>query len=92
MQLLNKLSHVYLYSRPDSALVLAQQALALAKKSEYIKGEAQSLNGIAKVFMTTGNYPKALQLFLEGLKKAEAVGDEQMTPRILSNIGIIHGL
>ncbi|MEJ7681401.1 MAG: tetratricopeptide repeat protein [Segetibacter sp.] len=75
--MLNALGRAYLYSRPDTALVLAQQGLLLAKKTGFAKGEAESLNRIATVFAGIGNYPKALQLFLEALKKAEATGDEE---------------
>jgi len=58
----------------------------LAKKTGFAKGEAGSLNRIALVFLVTGNYPKALQLNLEALKKAEAIHDETLAGKVLGNI------
>jgi signal transduction histidine kinase len=90
VQLLNELSHAYLYSRPDTALVLAQQGLALAKKAGYTKGKSMSLNGMGNVFTITGNYPKALQLRLEGLKIAEAIDDKRGIAATLGNIAVVY--
>jgi tetratricopeptide (TPR) repeat protein len=85
--LLNTLSLAYVYSRPDTALLLAQQGLLLAKKTGFAKEEVRSLDLIAAVFGITGNYPKALQLQLEALKKAEAIGEEKLAAIVLANIG-----
>lgn len=73
--LMSQLSRLYLFNKPDTALALSQKGFALAKKIEYAKGEAMSLNGIANTFTYTGNYPKALELHLASLKMAEAVKD-----------------
>ena len=89
--LLGALSGAYLYSRPDTALVLAQQRLLLARKTGFARGEAAGLNQVAAVFLVTGNYPKALQLYLELLKKAEASGNERQAAAVLANIGLIYG-
>jgi two-component system NtrC family sensor kinase len=85
--LLNILSHAYVSSRPDTELLLAQQGLLLSKKTGFAKGEVTSLFRIAQVFLLTGNYPKALQLNLEALKKAEAIGDKVLGAKVLGNIG-----
>jgi len=90
--LLNKLSKAYLYSRPDSAMKLAQQGVSLARKIDFVKGEATCLYRIAAVFSITGNYPKALQLGLEALKKAETIQDKELLTRIYENIGVNYGL
>src|SRR5690349_14468092 len=47
--LLNQLSKLYLAGKPDTAMVLAQEGLALAKKVGFVGGEAISLNRIASV-------------------------------------------
>jgi tetratricopeptide (TPR) repeat protein/uncharacterized membrane protein len=86
--LLNQLARQYYYNYPDTALVLGQEALALAKATGFIKGEAMSLLRIGTVFSITGNYPKALEFNLEALKKSEFIKDEQLTLIILTNIGI----
>ena len=43
MQLV-RLSFSYIYSKPDTALLLAQQGLSLSNKIGFAKGEALSLN------------------------------------------------
>lgn len=90
--LLNQLSRQYYYNYPDTALVLGQEALALAKATGFIKGEAMSLLRIGTVFSITGNYPKALEFHLETLKKAESIKDEQITQIALTNIGTDYNL
>lgn len=85
--LLAQLSNAYLFSRPDTALMLAQEGLMLAKKTSFAKGEAVCLNRIANTFSITGDYPKALQLHLEALKKAETIDDKKTLTAILVNIG-----
>jgi len=86
--LLNQLSLAYRLTKPDTALAMIQQALSLSKKAVYASGEVKSLSGIASIFRITGNYPKALQLHLEALKKAEAIPDERTASTILLSIAI----
>ncbi len=88
--LLNRIGGAYFSSKPDTALVLAQQALALAKKTGFTKGEASSLNLSGTVFRTIGNYPKALEYYLEALKKSEAVGYTRGIGTVLSNMANIY--
>jgi signal transduction histidine kinase/tetratricopeptide (TPR) repeat protein len=88
--LLADLAYAYLYSKPDTALVLSQQALSISKKEGYTKGEAASLNRIGNVFLTTGNYPKALEAYLQSLKKSESIEDMAAIARVTGNIGTVY--
>ena len=85
--LLNQISKLSLLNQPATALTLSQQALALAKKTGFKKGEAMSFNRMANVFTLTGNYPKSLELHLEALKIAEAINDKEMIAIAMGNIG-----
>ncbi len=85
--LLNQLSRLYLYNKPDTALSLAQQGYALAKEIGFTKGAAVSLNRMGIAFDGTGNYPKALELHIASLKMTEDVKDERMIYISMSNIG-----
>lgn len=58
------LVQIYLYSKPDSALALANDMLRISKTAQYRKGEAGGLNALGVVYSVTGNYPKALTYFL----------------------------
>jgi signal transduction histidine kinase len=88
--LLTQLSQAFSISRPDTAMVLSQQLLTLAKKIGYIKGEVGGLNGIANVFRNTGNYVKALEIYLQALKKAEAINDKGAMATTLSNMANVY--
>ncbi len=85
-----QLSYAVIYSNPDSALLLAQQGLAIAKSKQYARGETWCLNVLANAFRLRGNNPKALELFLQALKKAESINYTQRIGSILSNIGIVY--
>ena len=74
VSILYDLSYSYHKSKPDSALILAQQAYKLAKKSKFLKGESWALNGLANAFHSLHNYPRAIEYFIEELKIHEKRG------------------
>jgi len=59
--LLEKLSSELKGSRPDTALLLAEEGLALAEDIDYKKGEAVCLNRMGTILRSTGNYPLAFE-------------------------------
>ena len=87
---LSKLSAQLIFSNPDTALILAQQGLNLAQQINFTDGEAIGLNQIASVFNITGNYPKALELFLQALKKGEEIKNPLRIGASLVNIGSVY--
>jgi tetratricopeptide (TPR) repeat protein len=90
VNLLTQLSQAFVNSRPDTAMVLSQQVLSLSKKTGNAKGEVGGLNGIANVFRNTGNYAKALEAYLEALKKAEAINDKGAIASTLGNMSSVY--
>jgi len=84
--LLNNLSSIYSRFRPDTALLLAQEALSLANETGFIKGHVISLVEIGSAFQRTGNYPKALMFFFESLSKAESINYQTGIARALKGI------
>lgn len=90
--LLSDLSFLYAWSRPDTALLLAQQGLQLAKSVGFIKGESLCLTSMAVAFTQTGNYPKALEFYLDALKKFESADEKYLVTSNLINIGNIYSL
>ena len=67
------LSFEYLESKPDTTLVLALQALALANRIGFEKGKAVSLNRIGTVLSSMGNHPQALENLLGALRINEKI-------------------
>jgi tetratricopeptide (TPR) repeat protein len=77
-------------SKPDTSMILAEEGLALAKKTGFVRGEAECLNNIGLVFWITGNYPGALKYELEALMKSESLNDHAGMARDYGDIGIIY--
>ena len=75
---------------PDQSLVWAYDALALAKEIGYVKGEAQAMRQIGVVCWTQANYALALKYFIEGLKLAEQLNDQQIIADITGNMGLVY--
>ncbi|MBL7815494.1 MAG: response regulator [Saprospiraceae bacterium] len=67
----NQLSSTYWEYKPDSALFFANAALNLSRKSNFPAGEAHALDLLGLINQTRGDAPKALELYLKGLKVAE---------------------
>src|SRR6266487_2061142 len=88
--LLGELVKIYYLFKPDTALILAQEAYNLSQQLHYTKGEALSLNRIALGYVTVGDYPKALQFFTKALKLSEDTRDEELTGRTINNIGDLY--
>ncbi|MES2836604.1 MAG: tetratricopeptide repeat protein [Bacteroidota bacterium] len=74
---LNKLFGYYSTTNNDSALIIAEKALEIAKIIKYEKGEAASYNNLGTVYFYTGNNAKALTSFLAAAKIHEKHYDEK---------------
>ncbi len=77
---------------PDSALILSQKALYLARKIDYKEGESRSLGILANTFVKIGNYPRALELNLEKLQLEEKRNNPRNMASVLMNIGVVYVL
>lgn len=87
---LNALAHHYAISNPDTSFILAQEAIDLARKADFNRGEARGLSVSGSAFSLTGNNPKALELFLSSLKKYEAINDLEGIANSTNNIGAVY--
>lgn len=88
--LINRLSQVYYASNPDTAIRLAQHALWLSSKINFLNGEARSLYSEGNVFMVTGAYPKALTCYLSALKINEKLNKPRSVSENLAAIAIVY--
>ncbi len=69
--ILYNLSYYYQKYKPDSALLLGQQAYILSKKHAFLKGESGALSTMANAFQVLDNYPRAIEYYIEELKIEE---------------------
>ncbi len=88
--LLAQLSYQYQGSKPDSALIFAQNGLLLARKINYLKGEVKCLSRIGSIYSITGNGAKGLELMLQSLKMSETLNDEVTRVNIVRLIGDVY--
>ncbi len=75
-------------SKPDTAMILALEALSLSRSIGFKKGEAVSLNRVGNVFYVLGNYPKAMEAYLQALKINEKIKNLDGKQRNLGNIAV----
>lgn len=84
------LADVYNSYKPDTALVIAEEALFLAQKLKYTEGESRSLGILANSFLNIGNYPKALEYYIKKLKLEEKRSNPHNLASVTMNIGIVY--
>lgn len=90
VMLLNEALKIYLYSKPDSSIILGQQMLNIARAIKFKKGEALALARIGNTYATTGDYPKALSYTLASLKICEELDYKKGIMQELGNISNIY--
>jgi len=71
---------------------LINKALALARKIQFEKGEAQCYSALGSYFNGISDYPKALEYYLKALKIREKLNLIQGIAASLNNIGLVYSL
>ncbi len=87
---LSYIASAYQDLNPDSALIFAQEAYQLALKAKYLKGEAWGLNELAAAYNNLGNFPKALDYYLQELKIEEQRGLMDNIAGLNLSIALVH--
>ena len=89
----NKVNHLYnlgrelMYSNPDTAMILGNQALSLSEKATSKKHIADSYHIIALAYFLKGNYPSSLENNFKALALREELADKSGVAKSLGNIG-----
>src|SRR5215213_1160637 len=87
VKLLMQIENEYFFTRPDTAGVIAEKALALSRKLNYTTGIVASLNELAEASRFLGNYPLALKLNFEALQMNREMKDINGEARTMAFIG-----
>ena len=74
----------------DSAIALTQQLYQFCQKANYTKGMVSALSTMGYAYFRTGNYPKALEAYQNGLSLAEKTNDRIGAAYILLKAGYIY--
>jgi tetratricopeptide (TPR) repeat protein len=85
--LMAELAETYWYSDPDTSFSIAQQGFALARQIRFVRGEANCLRNIGVILDLSGNYPAALEHYLQALKKFESLNDLKGMIKIYADLG-----
>jgi tetratricopeptide (TPR) repeat protein len=88
--LLTELSFEYSGNKPDTAMVLAMEALSLSQRIGFFKGQAASFNRIGTAYEALGNSSKAMAFYIKALKLNEKIENLRGIARNLNNIGNIY--
>ncbi len=87
VRLLGKLAFQYYKFDTDSGVYYAEQAISLAEKLKWGMGIAFSWNYLGTNYAVKGNYPKALECFINSLTKYSEIGDQQGIAFLSNNLG-----
>src|ERR1700710_796310 len=85
-----ELAHSYLYNKPDSSFLIAQEGLMLSKKKNYLKGQAWCYKEIGEAKQQMGNYPDAMEDYLTYLRIAEKLNSQYNIAAALIDIGFLY--
>jgi len=77
-------------NNPDSAIILAEQELQLAKDKKQKKWQAYALKIIGVSFLIKSDYPKALDYQFRSLKINEEITYKKGVANSLNNIGLVY--
>jgi len=75
---------------PDSAMMMAQNALALARRIQFLEGESRSLGVVANTLLKMGNYPRALDFYFQKLKIEEQRNQPRNLASVIMNVGVVY--
>lgn len=89
VRLLSDLSFCYHAINPDTAIVLAKQALKLATRLKYPKGQASAYNYWSIAAYIKGETNRAIYLNRQALALHKIIGDKQGEASALNNMAII---
>jgi hypothetical protein len=75
---LNSLANYFAFIRQDSSIFYYAKAIELGEAINYPNGCHEGYDGMSFVLNTAGNYGKALEMAMKGLKIAEKLKTERL--------------
>ena len=88
IKLMNQIAHEFVELLPDSTFKYASEARRLSQEINYPKGEINAILDLANACTVAGNYSKGLEYALDGLKRSEELGNDDL---IFSSLWAIGG-
>ncbi len=88
--LLWKLGEQYQFFKPDTTILLAQEAQLLASRIKFVEGESKSFAIMATGQYLLGNYTASLNNYMQKLKIEEKRSSVRNYASALNNIGLMY--
>jgi len=85
-----KLAHNYVYYKPDTAFLLVKNGLIIAKKTDFLQGEAACYKVMGEALEGMGDYPGAMNAYLKHLRIAETLNMQFDIAKAFLNIGYLY--
>jgi adenylate cyclase len=80
----------FLFSKPDTAFILAQALLTYGEQHKYPKAKALAYNLMGVSSANKSDNPKALEYYQRSIKIAEEIGNKEISSIAINNIGNIY--
>jgi len=80
----------YYEQDPVRSFSLVNKALALTRKIQFNKGEAECYHQLGFYFSSISDYPKSLEYYFKALKTREKLNYTEGIGRTLTNIGLVY--
>ncbi|MCE9539567.1 MAG: tetratricopeptide repeat protein [Bacteroidetes bacterium] len=90
INILNDLAFEFENNNSDTAIVLSTQALLIAQKKKWQKGEGISFHRLGALNYHKANYPLALDYYFKALKIRESLNDKNGISGTIGNIGLVY--
>ncbi|MEO6455302.1 MAG: tetratricopeptide repeat protein, partial [Ginsengibacter sp.] len=88
--LLIRLSNAYNFYLPDSAIILAQEAVQATQRLHFVRGEARALNVLGSALRLQGELPQSLETCIKALQISRTIHDRESEARSLIFIGVVY--
>ncbi len=85
-----EIAHEYLFSKPDSSILFAKEAVSLSRQLKFIRGEGHALIALGEDYRTIGDFPQALDALFKALEISRELGDQVIEANSLDFIGIAY--
>jgi len=80
----------YRFSKPDSSIILAEEALSLSRQLNFVSGEGNALITLGEDHRLGGDFPQALEALFHALQISRTIGDQEMEAGSLNFIGVAY--
>ena len=80
----------YRFSKPDSSVIIAEEALSLSRQLNFARGEGDALLTLGEDHRLGGDFPQALEALFHALQISRSIGDQEMEAGCLNFIGVTY--